>query len=123
MAGTMVSGQLNYLDKFGGSGTDRYKTPHTVLAGATLGTFAAAGLLAYLAPVPVPRERNGIDRVMVHEGGMIGATAGMAAEATLGILTASREGYANQGTLAGTHLAIGYLTLAFMTVAVGALVF
>ena len=123
MAGTMVSGQLNYLDRFGGPSTGRYESPHAVLAATTLGTFAAAGLLAYLAPVPIPRESQGLDRVAIHKYGMIGATAGMVAEATLGILTANREGYANQSSLGAAHLAIGYATFAFMTVALGALVF
>ena len=123
MAGTMISGQLNYLDRFGGPSTGRYEGAHTVLAAATIGTFAATGLLAYFAPVPIARERQGIDRVAVHELGMIGATVGMVAEATLGILTAKREGFANQSSLAGAHLAIGYATFAFMSVALGALVF
>lgn len=123
MASTMVTGQLNYLDKFGGPETARYEGSHKFFATATLGTFAAAGLLAFFAPVPIERKREGIDRAWIHKAGMIGATVGMIAEATLGILTAHAEGYASQAGLARAHLAIGYGTLTCMTVGVGALVF
>lgn len=123
MAGSVISGQLSYSDRFGGPSTGRYEKPHAILTGITLGTFAGAGLLALLAPVPPGQERTGIDRVWIHEAGMIGATAGMVAEGALGILTAHNEGASSQSSLAATHLAIGYLTLAFMSVAVGALVF
>ena len=123
MAGSMITGQLNYSDRFGGPSTGRYESAHQLLVTGTLITFAGAGALAFFAPVPPNRQRDGVDRVLVHEIGMIGATAGMAAEGVLGIWTASREGYSNQSALAGTHLVIGYLTLAFMSAAVGALVF
>ena len=123
MGATMITGQLNYLDRFGGPSTARYEGPHKLFATLTLGTFAAAGLLAFFAPVPLARQGEGIDRVFIHKTGMIGATVGMIAEGTLGILTARNEGMANQSTLAGAHLAIGYATLVCMAVGVGALVF
>ena len=53
---------------------------------------------------------------------MLGATAGMVAEAGLGIWTASREGYADQSKIGTVHLVVGYATLTMMIVAVGALV-
>jgi hypothetical protein len=124
MTGTMVTGQLNYLDRFGGgASTARYEQSHQIMATATLATFGAAGLLAFFAPVPVERQSDGIDRATLHKMGMIGATAGMIAEGTLGILTAHHEGLADQATLARAHLGIGYFTLLCMTVGVGALVF
>ena len=124
MTATMVTGQLNYNDRFlGGASTGRFNSAHGILAGSTVGVFAATGLLAFFAPTPYERENNGIDRVTIHKWGMITATAGMAAQAGLGIWTASREGYANQGQLAAVHLGIGYATLAAIAVAVGAMVF
>jgi hypothetical protein len=123
MGATMLTGQLNYLDRFGGPSTARYEAPHKWFATATLVTFAGAGLLAWFTPVPMERASEGIDRATLHKAGMIGATAGMAAEGILGVLTASREGYASQSGLARAHLAIGYLTLLCMSVGVGALVF
>ncbi len=123
MAGTMVSGQLNYSDRFAGPSSGRFETVHGVLAASTLAAFAAAGLLAYLAPVPLEKKAEGIDRVTLHKIGMIGATVGMVAQGVLGVATQRREGYANQGTLAVAHLAIGYATLACMVEALGALVF
>jgi hypothetical protein len=123
MGATMVTGQLNYLDRFGGPSTARYQSSHAFLATATLATFAGAGLLAFFAPVPLEKKSDGIDRVAVHKWSMIGATVGMVAEGTLGILTANREGYADQATLARARLGIGYFTLLCMTVGVSALVF
>jgi len=124
MAGTMITGQLNYLDRFGGGAdTARYERAHQYLATATLATFGAAGLLAFFAPVPIARESDGIDRATLHKIGMIGATLGMVAEGILGVLTAHHEGLADQTSLARVHLAIGYSTLTCMTVGVGALVF
>jgi hypothetical protein len=123
MSATMITGQLNYSDKFNGPATNRYAGAHSVLAGTTVGVFAATGLLAALAPNPFDRDSSGIDRVTIHKIGMIGATGGMVAQAVLGIYTASREGYANQSGLAAIHLGIGYATLAFMAAGVGAIVF
>jgi hypothetical protein len=123
MAATMVTGQLNYLDRFGGPSTARYESSHKFFATATLATFAGAGLLAFFAPVPLEKKSDGIDRVTIHKWSMIGATAGMVAEGTLGILTANREGYADQASLARAHLGIGYFTLICMAVGVSALVF
>lgn len=123
MGATMITGQLNYADRFNGPSTARYESSHKFLATATVTTFAAAGLLAAFAPVPLERKSEGIDRVTVHKWSMIGATAGMVAEATLGILTANHEGYADQATLAKAHLGIGYFTLLCMGVGVSALVF
>ena len=124
MATTMITGQLNYLDRFGGgASTARYESSHKFFATATLATFAGAGLLAFFTPVPIERKSEGIDRAWLHKAGMIGATAGMIAEGTLGILTARHEGLADQAGLARAHLAIGYTTLACMTLGVGALVF
>lgn len=124
MAATVVVGQLNYSDRFGGgSGTGRFELLHDGLASVTTLTFATAGLLALLAPVPLKKKSEGIDTITIHKWSMLGASLGMAAEVALGILTASREGFANQPSLATTHLVIGYATAAFLGTGVGALFF
>jgi len=123
MIGTMITGQLNYSDRFGGPNTGRYGTVHSVFALSTEAVFAVTGALAILAPVPIHEPKDAAwSRADVHRFGMLGATAGMIAEGALGFWTASREGYADQSSIASVHLAIGYTTLAFMIVAVGALI-
>ena len=119
---TTVAGQLNYSDKFGSSPTARYQMTHAALAYTDLALFAVNGALALLAPSPVKRSAE-MDRVMVHRIAMFTAAAGMLAQGLLGIYTSQREGYLNQERFASAHLAIGYGTLAAMTVGVGALVF
>ena len=51
------------------------------------------------------------------------AFAGWAAQLGLGLYTASREGYANQQSLATAHLAVGYVTLAGILMGLSAIVF
>lgn len=121
---TVIVGQLNYTDRFGGGASSaRYELPHAILAFTSLGLFAATGLLAILAPVPVEKHAEGLDRVTLHKIGMFTATAGMLAQGILGILTTSREGHLNQQGLAEAHLVVGYVTLGAMAFGVSALVF
>jgi hypothetical protein len=120
---TIVAGQLNYNDKFGTANTGRYVLTHKALAYTTFGVFAVGGTLALLAPRPANKPDRGWDRVRVHKLGMALATAGMVAQAVVGIQTRNREGYLDQKQLGQTHLAIGYATLAATGIAVGALVF
>jgi hypothetical protein len=123
MATSVITGQLNYNDRFNGPSTGRYERLHKYVTFTTIGTFAATGLLAAFAPSPLIVEDRGFDRVRMHEVGMLGATAGMIAEGTLGLLTVRNEGRTAQASLARTHLVIGYVTWAFMMAAVSALVF
>jgi hypothetical protein len=120
---TIVAGQLNYNDKFGTANTGRYVLTHKALAYTTFGVFAVGGTLALLAPRPANKPDRGWDRVRVHKLGMALATAGMIAQAVVGIQTRDREGYLDQKQLGQRHLAIGYATLAATGIAVGALVF
>lgn len=121
---TTVAGQLNYSDKYAnGPVTGKYELTHSVLAYSNLGVFALNGTLAFLAPSPPKKVSRGFDRVTLHKIGMLTATAGMLAQAGLGIYTDRREGYLNQDQYAKAHLAIGYATLAAVMVGVGALVF
>ena len=122
LANTVV-GQLNYSDRFAnGPSSGRFELAHEITATATLVTFAGTGLLALLAPTPIPKE-GGFDRLTVHKISMATATAGMVAETILGLYTASREGYLNQPDFAAVHLAIGYLTFAAISLGVGVIVF
>ena len=124
MAATVLVGQLSYSDRFsGGPATGRWELPHAELEAGTVVSFATAGLLALLAPVPIPKKSEGIDSVTVHKWSMLAATIGMASEVLLGILTVSREGFANQASLATTHLVIGYATAGAMATGVCALFF
>jgi hypothetical protein len=118
-----VVGQLNYSDRFAsGPSTGKYQLAHQITAYATLGAFAATGLLAVFAPNPFPRH-EGFDRIALHKVSMATAAAGFAAATVLGIWTASREGYLNQPDFAAVHLALGYFTFAALSVGVGAIVF
>jgi hypothetical protein len=121
--GTTAVGQANYSDKFSnGPNTGKYQTSHAALAYTNLAVFAVNGAIALFAPSPVKKPMQ-MDRVMIHRISMATATAGMLAQAGLGIYTSSREGYLNQEHNAQIHLALGYVTLAAMAVGVGALVF
>jgi hypothetical protein len=120
---TTTVGQLNYNDKFGVDNTARYKQTHQILSYTNLATFALAGSIALFAPGAKGPRRQGLDRVTIHKIGMAVATAGMLAQGLLGIQTARREGYLDKQDYGRAHLAVGYVTLASMSVAIGALVF
>ena len=124
MIGTVVTGQLNYSDRFGGgSSGGQFEIWHSGLEAATVLSFATTGLLALFAPVPFEKKSEGIDTVTVHKWSMLVATIGMASEIPLGIYTVSREGYVNQGTMALAHLIIGYITAAALTAGAAAIFF
>jgi len=115
LSATVVLGQLNYGDKYGGGGdTGKYRSAHSILAYSSAGIFAATGLLALFAPSPFDKPLR-LDTATLHKVSMAVATAGMAAEIVLGILTASKEGKISQRDLALTHQIIGYTTLAATT--------
>ena len=108
----MVLGQLNYSDKYGGGGdTGKYITPHAVAAYTTSGLFFGAGLLALFAPNPVEQPAH-ISTSTLHKTAMAVATAGMAAEIVLGILSARAEGTLEQRNYALAHQVNGYVTFA-----------
>jgi hypothetical protein len=121
---TTVVGQLNYNDKYGSNApvTGQYELPHAVLAYSTLGVFVVTGAIALLAPAN-PVKKDSYDRLTLHKAGMALATAGMIAQGALGIYANQQEGRIDQAQIAQTHLIVGYLTLAAVGVAVGALVF
>jgi hypothetical protein len=118
-----VVGQLNYNDKFGIDNTAQYKLSHQVVVYTNLAAFATAGGLALFAPGAKGPKSEGIDRITVHKIAMAVATVGMIAQGVLGIQTARREGYLDKQDYGKAHLAVGYATLAAMSVGVGVLVF
>src|SRR3954467_969507 len=111
MTATVVLGQLNYMDKYGGGGDfGTYKTAHSISAYTTAAVFTATGLLAFLAPNPFEKPLR-VDPATMHKGSMIVATAGMATQIILGIATAGKEGTVAQRDLALAHQIVGYTTL------------
>src|SRR5207302_79414 len=96
MTATVVVGQLNYNDKYGGGGdTGKYRLTHQVLAYGTSGIFAATGLLALFAPSPFEKPLR-FDTATLHKAAMLVATTGLVAQVFLGIMTASSEGKTSQ---------------------------
>jgi hypothetical protein len=109
---TVVLGQLNYADKYGGGGdVGTYRTPHRLVAYTAAGVFAATGILAVIAPSPFDRPLR-LDTITLHKASMIVATAGMATQIVLGIMTAGKEGTVAQRDFALAHQIVGYTTLA-----------
>ncbi len=109
---TVITGQLNYNDKYGGGGdTGRYHSLHSVTAYGSAAIFAATGLLAVLAPNPTEKPLR-LDTATWHKIFMAIATAAMVSEVVLGPLTASAEGSLRQRDYALAHQIIGYTALA-----------
>jgi hypothetical protein len=124
MAGTVITGQLNYSDRYGGgTSTGRYEIWHTSFEAATVVSFTGDALLALFAPVPFPKHPKGVDTILIHKIAMFTTAAGFLAEIPLGIYTVSQEGHINQATFATTHLIIGYITAAALVAGVSALFF
>lgn len=123
LALTVTLGQLNYNDKYAGGGdTGRFHTAHSVSAYTSAAIFAATGLLAILAPSPTDKPLR-LDTATLHKVFMGVATAGIAAQIALGILTASKEGpptSLSQRDYALAHQIVGYTT--FAATAVGFMV-
>lgn len=118
-----VTGQLNYSDKFGTANTGRYKATHQVLVYSNLAAFAVVGGIALFAPTEKNAPPRPFGRTTIHKIGMALATVGMLTQGYLGYRTAQREGYLDKQSYGRAHLAVGYATLAAMSVAVGAIVF
>lgn len=120
MAATVVVGQLNYNQLYGGGGgSNKWQTPHRWLVLSTSTAFAATGAFALFAPSPYQRPLR-FDTALIHRLAVIGATAGMLAEIVLG-WTATHQADAgnphNLRTYARAHQVIGYSTLGFLTIA------
>ncbi len=119
MAATVVVGQLNYNQLWGGGGgSTKWQTPHRVLVLTTTALFAATGGFALFAPTPYKRPLH-FDTGMVHRLAVIGATLGMIAEGVLGWEATHEADAGNPGSrsVARAHQIIGYTTFGFMTIA------
>jgi hypothetical protein len=123
MGATVVVGQLNYHDLYGGGGyTQRYRRPHQALAITTTAAFAFTGLLAALAPVPYPKKLR-LDTATIHKAAMGLTTLGLGAQIALGIATHRSPMNADQRRLAQVHQAVGYATFGAMTLGAVTLLF
>ena len=112
LAATVVLGQLDYSDKYGGGGdTGKYHAWHRWVAFTSAGIFAATASLAIFAPSPIPKPVR-LDTATLHKVAMSVASAGMIAQIVLGIVTGSKEGQPVQRDFALAHQIIGYTTFA-----------
>ena len=120
MAGTVVVGQLNYNELYGGGGGSRkWQAPHQILVLSTSIAFAATAAYAIFAPTPYPKPLR-FDTGLIHRIAVIGATLGMVTEGVLGWVTTHQANTGNSqhlATMARTHQIIGYSTLGFLTIA------
>ena len=112
LAATVVLGQLDYSDKYGGGGdTGRFHLWHRWGAFGSAAIFAGTASLAVFAPVPLPKPVQ-LDHSTMHKIAMSVASAGMAAQIVLGIVTAAKEGQVSQRDFALAHQIVGYGTFA-----------
>ena len=123
LGATVVFGQLNYNDKYGGGGdTGRWYDWHKYFAFTSAAIFAATGALAVFAPSPLPKPAR-LDTATLHKVAMGVATAGMVAQIALGIITAGKGGSVSQRDYALAHQIVGYTTFAATAVGFGVLTF
>ena len=123
LGATVVFGQLNYNDKYGGGGdTGRWYDWHKYSALTSAALFAATGALAVFAPSPLEKPAR-LDTAMLHKISMGVATAGMVAQIVLGFVTASKGGSVSQRDYALAHQVVGYTTFAATAVGFGVLTF
>jgi cytochrome b561 len=120
MAGTVIVGQLNYNQLYGGGGGNRkWQSPHQILVLSTSVAFAATAAFALFAPTPYKKPLH-FDTGMVHRIAVIGATLGMVTEGLLGWWTTHQANAGNPNnlrTMARTHQIVGYTTFGLLTIA------
>jgi hypothetical protein len=108
---TVVLGQLDYRDKYGGRGdVGTFHAWHRWTGVAATAIFAGTASLAIFAPVPIEKKVR-FDTVTLHKIAMTVAAAGMATQIVLGIVTAGAEGQRVQRDYALAHQIVGYTTL------------
>jgi len=123
LGATVVFGELNYIDKYGGGGdTGRWSVWHKGSAFTASAIFAATGALAILAPSPI-EKRARLDTAMLHKIAMGVATVGMATQIVLGFVTAGKEGSVSQRDFALAHQIVGFTTFGATAVGFGVLTF
>jgi hypothetical protein len=120
LAGTVVVGQLNYNQLYGGGGgSPKWQTPHRWLVLSTSVMFATTAAFSIFAPSPYEKPLR-FDTGLIHRIAVIGATLGMLTEGVLGWVTTHQANAGNPNnlrTMARTHQIVGYSTLGFLTVA------
>jgi hypothetical protein len=123
LGATVIFGELNYLDKYGGGGdTGRWYEWHRWTAFTAAAIFAGTGALAIFAPSPLPKPKR-LDTVMLHRIAMGVATAGMVTQIVLGFVTASKGGSISQRDFALAHEIVGFTTFGATAVGFGVLTF
>jgi hypothetical protein len=123
LGATVIFGQLNYIDKYGGGGdTGQWYEWHRWTAFTSAALFAGTGALALFAPSPLEKPMR-LDTAMVHRIAMGVATAGMVTQIVLGFVTASKGGSVSQRDFALAHQIVGYTTFAATAVGFGVLAF
>jgi len=111
LGATVVFGELDYLDKYGGHGdTGQWHLWHRWTAIGASALFAGTASLAVFAPVPVEKPFR-LDTATLHKICMSIASAGMVAQIVLGIWTANKEGSLAQRDFALAHQIVGFTTL------------
>ena len=123
LGATVIFGELNYLDKYGGGGdTGRWYEWHRWTAFTAAAIFAGTGALAIFAPSPLPKPKR-LDTVMLHRIAMGVATVGMVTQIVLGFVTASKGGSISQRDFALAHEIVGFTTFGATAVGFGVLTF
>ena len=123
LGATVIFGELNYLDKYGGGGdTGRWYEWHRWTAFTAAAIFAGTGALAIFAPSPLPKPTR-LDTVMLHRIAMGVATVGMVTQIVLGFVTASKGGSISQRDFALAHEIVGFTTFGATAVGFGVLTF
>jgi len=123
LGATVIFGQLNYNDLYGGGGyTRRWYDWHRYSAFTSAALFAGTGALALFAPSPL-EKRMRLDTAMLHRIAMGVATAGLATQIVLGFVTANKGGSLSQRDFALAHQIVGYSTCGATAVGFGVLLF
>jgi hypothetical protein len=123
LGATVIFGQLNYNDIYGGGGATRqWYEWHRWSAFTATALFATTGALAIFAPSPLERPMR-LDTAMLHRIAMGVATAGMVTQIVLGFVTASKGGSISQRDYALAHQIVGYTTFAASAVGFAVLTF
>lgn len=123
LGATVIFGELNYIDRYGGGGgTRRWFEWHRWTAFTTAAIFAGTGALAIFAPSPLEKPMR-LDTAMLHRIAMGVATAGMVTQIVLGFVTVSKGGSLSQRDFALAHQIVGFTTFGATAVGFGVLAF
>ncbi|MGZ6124640.1 MAG: hypothetical protein ACXWLR_06745 [Myxococcales bacterium] len=123
MGATVIFGELNYIDKYGGGGdTGRWYEWHRWTAFTAAAIFAGTGALAVFAPSPLEKPMR-LDTAMLHRIAMGVATVGMVTQIILCVVTASKGGSLSQRDFALAHQIVGFTTFGATAVGFGVLAF